>query len=50
MVSVFGIGCLTALGIAYFLIIRQDSTVLLSLASIIGGMIGYRMGKKRGGN
>jgi hypothetical protein len=47
LVTVVGIVCLTALGITYFIFVRSDSTVLLSLASIIGGIIGYRVGKAR---
>jgi hypothetical protein len=37
---------ITALGITYFLVIRQDSTVLLSLSSVLGGLVGYLVGKK----
>ena len=41
--------CLTLLGVTYFIFVRQDSTVLLSLSSIIGGIVGYKvrgMGKR----
>ena len=47
LVTIVGILCITALGITYFIVIRSDSTVLLSLSSIIGGIIGYRVGKAR---
>jgi xanthosine utilization system XapX-like protein len=39
----FGAGCITTLGIVYFIFVRQDSTVLLSLSSIIGGIVGYKI-------
>jgi hypothetical protein len=47
LVMIVAIICLTALGITYFLTIRQDSTVLLTLSSIIGGLAGYRIGRKK---
>jgi hypothetical protein len=37
---------LTVLGVTYFLVVRQDGTVLLSLSSVIGGLLGYSIGKK----
>ena len=39
--------CLTALGISYFYLIRQDGTVLLTLSSILGGIAGYHLGRHR---
>jgi len=47
VVVVVGIICLTVLGVTYFVFLRQDSTVLTILASIIGGVIGYRFGRRR---
>lgn len=47
VVKVTAIIGLTALGISYFYLIRQDGTVLLTLSSIIGGIAGYVVGKKR---
>jgi len=47
VVKVTAIVCLTALGMVYFVTIRQDSTVLLTLSSIIGGIVGYEIGKRR---
>lgn len=38
---------ITALGITYFIFIRQDGTVLLSLSSILGGLIGYYVRRRR---
>jgi len=38
---------ITALGITYFIFIRQDGTVLLSLSSILGGLAGYHVGRWR---
>ncbi len=38
---------IAALGITYFIFVRSDGTVLLSLASILGGLVGYRIGRKR---
>ena len=39
--------CITALGITYFITIKQDSSVLLTLSSIIGALVGYEVGKRR---
>ncbi len=39
--------CLTILGCTYFITIRHDGSVLLTLSSIIGGLIGYQIGKKK---
>ena len=47
LAKITAIICLTALGITYFVTIRQDGTVLLTLSSIIGGIVGYQVGKKR---
>jgi len=44
---VTGVLCITILGVTYFVTVRQDGTVLLSLSSVIGGLIGYLFGKKR---
>jgi len=43
MVLVFltAIICLSAMAIAYWLIMHQDSTVLTSVSAVIGGIIGY---------
>ena len=38
---------ITALGITYFIFIRQDGSVLLSLSSILGGLVGYHVGRWR---
>ena len=46
--KIVGVICLTALGITYFITIRHDGTVLLTLSSIIGGIVGYKIGRKRG--
>jgi len=48
MIKITAIVCLTALGISYFYFIRQDGTVLLTLSSIIGGIAGYVVGRRRG--
>jgi len=42
-----GITCITALGIVYFIFVRQDGSVLATLCSAIGGIIGYLVGAKR---
>ena len=39
--------CITVLGITYFIVIKQDSSVLFSLASVLGGILGYVVGKRR---
>jgi len=45
-VAIVAIIGLTMLGVSYFIFIRQDGTVLFTLSSIIGGIAGYRYGKK----
>lgn len=45
--KITGILCITAIAITYFIVIAQDGTVLLSLCSIIAGIVGYQIGKKR---
>ena len=39
---------IAALGITYFIFVRQDGSVLLALSSVIGGIAGYHVGKARG--
>jgi len=39
--------CLTILGCTYFVTVRRDGTVLLILSSIISGIAGYQLGKKK---
>jgi len=43
MVLIFGIAiiCLTALAVAYWYIMHQDSTVLTTVSAAIGGIVGY---------
>ena len=48
-VSIAAIASLTALGVAA-LINGIDSGLLTSIAAIIGGIAGYRIGKVRGGS
>ena len=45
-VAIVAIIGLTLLGISYFIFIRQDSTVLFGLSSIIGGIAGYKYGRR----
>jgi uncharacterized membrane protein YfcA len=45
-VAIVAIIGLTLLGISYFIYLKQDGTVLLALSSIIGGIAGYRYGRK----
>jgi len=40
-------GFITILGISYFYFVQNDSTVLLTLSSILGGLAGYIVGRKR---
>ena len=49
LVKISAIAGLTVLGVSYFYFVRQDGTVLLTLSSIIGGIAGYVMGKRRKG-
>ena len=47
IIKIITIICLTALGITYFVTIRQDGTVLLTLSSLIGGIAGYTLGVRK---
>ncbi|MEM3423575.1 MAG: hypothetical protein QXE51_03325 [Nitrososphaeria archaeon] len=47
IVTCMGIMGIVVLGSIFFIFVRQDGTVLTSLSSIIGGLIGYQVGKKR---
>lgn len=47
VLKVTGIVCITAMAITYFVTVAQDGSVLLTLSSIIGGLVGYQIGKKR---
>ena len=38
---------ITILGIVYFVIFKQDSSVLITLSSILAGLAGYIFGKMR---
>ena len=49
LVKISAIAGLTVLGVSYFYFVRQDGTVLLTLSSIIGGIVGYEIGKRRKG-
>jgi len=40
-IIIYGMTLLTALAIAYWLITRQDGTVLTAVSSVIGGAVGY---------
>ena len=40
-IIIYGMTLLTALAIAYWLITRQDGTVLTAISSVIGGAVGY---------
>lgn len=46
-ITVIGLG-IVSMAIAYFIIVRQDGSVLLSLSSVLGGLAGYLVGKKEG--
>ena len=48
MLKIVGIVCVTVLGVTYFITVRQDSTVLLSLSSVIGGLVGFQIGIRIG--
>lgn len=48
-VKIVAIVCVTVLGVVYFVTVRQDGTVLATLSSVIGGIVGYTIGKKKGG-
>ncbi|HGE71439.1 TPA: hypothetical protein ENX78_11420 [Candidatus Poribacteria bacterium] len=41
LIIMLGMVLLTILAIAYWIIIRQDGTVLTATAGVIGGAIGY---------
>mgnify|MGYP000703229420 CR=1 FL=1 len=37
---------ITILGLVYFVIFKQDSNVLITIASILAGLAGYIFGKR----
>jgi len=41
-----GVVCVTILGVAYFVFVRQDGTVLTALTGAIGFLVGYMFPKK----
>ena len=41
-----GVVCVTALGVTYFIVVRQDGSVLATLSAAIGGIIGVLVGRK----
>ena len=47
LIHVAGIFGVTALGVTYFVVVRQDGSVLLTLCSVIGGLVGYKLGRKK---
>ena len=40
-IIIYGMTLLTALAISYWLITRQDGTVLTTISGVIGGAVGY---------
>ena len=50
LVKITAIVSLTILGVTYFLVVRQDGTILGLLASFIGGIVGYEIGRRRSRN
>ena len=46
-IHIAGIFGVTALGVAYFVVVRQDGSVLLTLCSVIGGLVGYKLGQRK---
>ena len=44
IVTTVGITCVTLLGIVYFIFVRQDGSILATLCSAIGGIVGYYFG------
>jgi len=48
LIIMLGMVLLTILAIAYWLIIRQDGTVLTAVSGIIGGAIGYLVNRLGG--
>ncbi len=40
-IIIYGMTLLTALAISYWLITKQDGTVLTAVSSVIGGAVGY---------
>jgi uncharacterized membrane protein YeaQ/YmgE (transglycosylase-associated protein family) len=40
-IIIYGMTLLTALAIAYWMITKQDGTVLTTISGVIGGAVGY---------
>ena len=48
IIKLFGIGALTVLASVYFIMVKQDGAIFGTVATAIGTIIGYEVGKKRG--
>lgn len=47
VLAIFSIVCLTILAISYWIILKQDSSVLVTISATIGAIAGYLLKKKR---
>ena len=45
MLVAIAVICLTVLAVSYWIIMREDSTVLTTVSSTLGGLIGYTIRK-----
>lgn len=49
LLGIVGVVCITALGITYMAVFKQNSTVLITvctaIGTIIGGVVGYKLKK-----
>lgn len=41
LLAIVAVICLTLLALTFFVVMRRDSTVLISVSSAIGGIVGY---------
>ena len=48
IVKLAGLVCLTVLAGIYFIYVKQDGAIFGSVTTVIGTIVGYEIGKKRG--
>lgn len=47
IVKLAGLACLTVLAVAYFVAVKSDGAIFGTVATTIGTIIGYEVGKSR---
>lgn len=47
ILKMMAMGCLTGLAIAYFILVKSDGAIFGTVATALGTMVGYEVGKRR---